>query len=1124
MNVGGLSFTYGLETDDTIGSSYVFNAHDAAWITFARGIFDAAQTMYRNRESAGCFNTANFLAKVRTWQATRPERVWVADAQRKYLRPYEDNGTETYLPMLAGKKTHQREQVKTYNSYYFGSKYVSDFCTSQNIMVRGNTPTSGTSITVVPPANTAVLSMYINCYIVVASTSYNVVAKTKATRGQTYTMDFSTIGSMGETELYFCTAPMITELSGLAHLYFKQNNFAMGTNLQRLEIGSDVVGYENPNLESLTIGNNTMLEYLDVRNCPNATGALDLSGCVSLSEVYLENTGFTGITFATGGLLETAHLPEPTSITMRELIYLDDLTLESADSLATLRIEDCTFDSSAELTIGSTTTAQSTKDIALNLVDSSTNLSRVRLVGIDWTLADATTLNRLIGLTGIDDDSFDISQSVLTGDAYVPTMRSGLLSAYNAAWPYLDITYTTMIAQYLATFVNADGNPILDKNGNAYTQWVDSGSAPYNPITMGYTIDESGAGTPTSLELDPSDYSGDYYLDTLNGFIYTSNGTTWSSVAECDVLIPTLASTAQYTYTFSGWDDITTGMSASRTVTAEYTSTLRTYTVTWYKYAGASLETQTGVNYGAEVTFSGDIPTWTDSEAQYTYHVFKGWDKSTGHIESDTDVYAVWDTITALPALGTDLKDMSIAQIYGVAVSGRASSYFEDKDYVEFYAGHDFNFSNVTSEVLLQNTYFDGTNVVEKDIKLFDANAESFVLAIDFEFTDTTTDNTLVACFEEDGAEGVRLRYSGNPNVHWGSANVQCGYQYQRGMVVIRHAKGSNNLFVYSSDVSTSANAFPDSNSRSELVRNRSTSTDSKLVFGAVKYADGYDYYGKGWIHWCKIWHADLGDAVCRELAYWTHEKWRAEYCGTSRYRLAGNTVSRSNASFIMNNMLNLGHVMNATNTNAGGWPSCAMRTFVNSRVYNAFPVEWQAIMKQCKISSTSGSQSSSIVTSEDYVYIPCLAEMNGSTSTPYINEGESISFFTSNPLKAKFRGQIISENAQIITNQSDPTLLSDYTVVEGDIWVNSGSSNTCYMYFSATTIAKHKYLGILVSSSDNLSAGDGGKWIRAQIWWERSPLLSNSTSFYSVSTTGNAGYSNSGADYVFGVVPCFSI
>ena len=191
-------------------------------------------------------------------------------------------------------------------------------------------------------------------------------------------------------------------------LYFKQNNFAMGTNLQRLEIGSNVAGYENPNLESLTIGNNKMLEYLDVRNCPNVSGALDLSGCISLRELYLENTNFTGISIAKGGLLETAHLDSPTSISMMELIYVNDLKLESANNLTTLRIENYIFAPTATLTIGSTVTTQATKDIVLNLIDSSNNLSRVRLVGVNWILPNTDVLDRALNFAGIDDDSFDI--------------------------------------------------------------------------------------------------------------------------------------------------------------------------------------------------------------------------------------------------------------------------------------------------------------------------------------------------------------------------------------------------------------------------------------------------------------------------------------------------------------------------------------------------------------------------------------------------------------------------------------------------------------------------------------------------------------------------------------------
>jgi hypothetical protein len=311
---------------------------------------------------------------------------------------------------------------------------------------------------------------------------------------------------------------MITELSGLAHLYFKQNNFAMGTNIQRLEIGSSVEGYENPNLQGLTIGNNRMLEYLDVSNCPNATGALDLSGCVSLSEVYLENTGFTGITFATGGLLKTAKLNAPTSLTIRDLIYLEDLTINSTNNITTLRVENCEFINSAELTIGNTTKTQYEKDIVLNLIDSSPNLSRVRLVGVDWIIGTTDVLNRLLNMMGIDDDSYDISQSVLTGQVYTPSMRSGYLTRYNTTWEYLTITYDYMITQYLVSFVNADNTAILDRNGNAYTQWVDAGDSIYDPITMGYTITISGNGSPTDNEYSATSYDGDYYLDITNGY------------------------------------------------------------------------------------------------------------------------------------------------------------------------------------------------------------------------------------------------------------------------------------------------------------------------------------------------------------------------------------------------------------------------------------------------------------------------------------------------------------------------------------------------------------------------------------------------------------------------------
>ena len=1173
--------------------------------------------MYRNRESAGCFNTTNFLAKLNDWQATRPERVWVADTQRKYLRPYEDNETETYIPMLAGRKNHQREQVKTYNAYYFASKYVSDFCTSQNVMVRGNTPTSGTSITVVPPRGAVTMSMYINCYIVVASTSYNVVAKTKAQRGQTYTMDFSaTVGNMGETELYFCSAPMITGLGNLAQLYFKQNNFAMGTNIQRLEIGSSLTGYSNPNLETLTIGNNKMLEYLDVRNCPNVTGALDLTGCVSLSEVYLENTAFTGVAFATGGLLTTAHINNPTSLTMRELKYLTDLTLTSASAISALRIEDCDIDDAAVLTIAGTSTTQASKDFIINLVDSSPNISRVRFGGVDWTFTGTSTLDALLTLGGIDDNSYDIEQSYITGSAYVPTMRSGLLSQYNAAWPYLTISYGTMVTQYAASFYNADGTTIKDLHGNDYVQWVDSGSAPYDPITKDYNITIRDSGTPTANEYAASSYNNKYYLDVSTGVIYLSNGTTWSSVDTADVLTPSMASTAQYTYTYTGWDNMTS-MAQARTITAQYTSTARTYTVNWYAYTGNILETRTGIPYGACVDYSaGQItlqgygapatagytaasnsgkyyqnlnkqrgrnpvyysdgstwtqidvedlfvtPTWTDGESQNIYHVFMGWDRSTGNIVGDTNVYALWSTQSGSPAVGTDLWNMTYAQIYGVGQMGLQDTYWEDKDYFDFEMGNDFDFDTIGLNGLTTSTpgyvaadvlgediilsgvpktkgtfggdikisdgyTFDGSTAVTTNLTLFDENDPSFTMAIDFQFFDTTTNNTLISA-NTSGTEYFRLQYNSAPTITWGDQSMTVGYATLRDLIVIRHIAGDANLHVYFAGASgsgntgsylpdgTTATARPTTNLgdyvyRKTLTRTSNTTTSEPLSFGGVAYGNGYRYNGNGVIHWMKIWYDDIGDTNAYKLAAWCHEKSRVEYWGANKYYY-WDSNNTSKASFVFNNeFADRGHPMNTSNTNVGGWKDSYFRTFANSRVFKGLPIGWRSLIQDVEIVSTIGDQSTSTSDSSNKVYLQSYREVgSGSTTAGYISEvGTStapIPWYTTNPTRLKWRGRLHLDDATIYTGSTEPSVETQTIIYPGDIWVNTGNSSIGYIFVSQDELDEYK---ITPYASADPTYAEGG-WVSANYWWERSPNLSNSTIFMSVHGTGYPGNNSS--------------
>ena len=81
---------------------------------------------------------------------------------------------------------------------------------------------------------------------------------------------------------------------------------------------------------------------------------------------------------------------------------------------------------------------------------------------------------------------------------------------------------------------------------------------------------------------------------------------------------PTKPSTAQYSYTFSGWSPAVEAVSADTTYTAQFTETTRTYTVTWKNYNGTVIETDTGVAYGSHPSYDSDPPT-KDGET------FVGW-------------------------------------------------------------------------------------------------------------------------------------------------------------------------------------------------------------------------------------------------------------------------------------------------------------------------------------------------------------------------------------------------------------------------------------------------------------------------------------------------------------------
>lgn len=183
-----------------------------------------------------------------------------------------------------------------------------------------------------------------------------------------------------------------------------------------------------------------------------------------------------------------------------------------------------------------------------SIVNDATSLNRVRLINVEWTSDSSSdleaTITKLKSCIGMDAAGNNTPKAVVTGTVDVPSITLELYDEIRAEFPELNITSDGK-ALYVVTFYN--GSEVYD------TQVIAHGEDATAP-----------QGTPTK------------------------------------------ASTAQYEYTFTGWGDYT-NITANRNVLAQYSQTVRTYTVTFYN-GSTLLETVTDVPYGGTATYTGETP------------------------------------------------------------------------------------------------------------------------------------------------------------------------------------------------------------------------------------------------------------------------------------------------------------------------------------------------------------------------------------------------------------------------------------------------------------------------------------------------------------------------------------
>ena len=937
-NTGKLVLTYGKEdidyyTDNDPSSGYIFRAAESTFFCRVRDLFDSElEAMFVDRENANAWSSDGLINQWDTAQNQFPEEIWRLDIQRKYLRTYQgisiDNsiaGTANprfLTEMLNGRKKYQRRMFERNQELYFATKYFGNTATQDQIMMRFNNPVGAT----VKQDLTLYLTPYSDMYIGVKFGNFTPV-NFRAKAGIEYSIPYD--NDTADITLIY-GASFIQAIGDLSKCYVGDNDFSKASRLQSLTIGSDVDGYENTFMTKISLGNNKLLEYLDVKNVSGLNSVIDLSQCGNLIELHAEGSGATGVVFANGGKLQKAYLPSIISLTMKNLNDIEEFDVESYDNLQTLIVENTPF--------------INTYDV----VNSADKLNILRLIGMSWNedyqIEDTSILNRLLTLRGIGNDGYETSVSVISGDFYASIVKQKELENYVKTWKDLEITYGTLIEQYAVTFVNDDGVVLdvqyVDKGGNA----VDPTTRAENPIT------------------------------------------------------PTKESSIQYDYTFAGWDGNLTSVFSDRTITATYSESLRSYTIK-YVSKGTVMQSSTGL-YGENVPYTGITPTYTLEESGYVYYLFNRWDKS-GFIDGDKIVNAIFDKFEYNDSsfTGRELADLSPVEIYAMNKLNLAETIVTDKDPYIITVGNDIDYDDIESELLIsEKTYFNGSNYVDTGIKLFEEDKD-FILAMDYEFLSGNKANAVLAqCFQANGTNGFKLWYSNSNDFTgakftWGTTSDNVIGIGKRELIVVRHKKGENNLTIYKSNLDGEQVLTV------ELTRTKITAGTGTLVFGCARADDGiYENYAIGNINWAKVWYADLGEDVCKSLAMWTHESITLEACGFRKYYLTENTSKRCSFSLLASHLLGRTKKWNSSNSNEGGWANSALNKSLNERLYNAMPTQIKQLLKQVIVWSSIGKMSSELSSSDCYITIPALIEVDPTqTSEPYNSEGSSISYMNTN-------------------------------------------------------------------------------------------------------------------------------
>lgn len=538
-NSGYLTFSYGIEPEDkqsdAENAKNAFNAYQSVWFNFMHGLNKTVDKMFQDRDSKNAWDATNYLKLFEEFQNVIPERVWTADYYRKYIRPREiGKDTGIFLDKLdGGKRTHQRKQYETYQYTYMGSKHKAPSVTLTQLTLRANDPVGFNASTDERQALELPCKLYSDGYLYLSLGEVDRHVRQK--RNRLFTVQMPVISPTDATFNIYASN-IISYLGNLDKYYLSTyaSQNGGGQKLRILQLGADEnedgTKYSNPNVETLSFADSTLLEEIYLQNMTHIDDSkikpLNLIALNKLQILDISGSDFKSLTLAPNGIIHTVKLNALQELELNSLQHLElsSKNFDSCKNLLKLTIIDCAKVDSYDILCSA---------IGLKpdgtLQNSSDNLNEYKLTKINWVINNNSLYNnselQSIDILNILKDKIAIDgtrKSSLTGQILIDQTCNAneyeIYSLYSQDdyYPNVSIKYTDKVNLRKAVHINIyqnDESEILLysvlRNPDANATGTDEERQTIRFLTSA----KGPVGIAMATPLKPSDAQNDYVFN-----------------------------------------------------------------------------------------------------------------------------------------------------------------------------------------------------------------------------------------------------------------------------------------------------------------------------------------------------------------------------------------------------------------------------------------------------------------------------------------------------------------------------------------------------------------------------------------------------------------------------------